>query len=332
MKNEDYDNPSHALLQESLTLTRINDARSSFRAFKAALWSIPNRGIQPISLCMRGYDGCEQCKNDRYNWQIEETHTQSKITDMQKHTDPVHIVADDRERKSYVIESLLEIENVEVDIQRISLGDYQIDSRVIIERKTLYDFAISIIDGRLFKQMLGLANSKSNGVLILEGTVGDTVDIGMTREAMQGALITVSMILGIPILRSKGPSETAKLLVFIARQIESITNGGVQRHGYRPKGIRYRQRYILQGLPGVGRERADRLLDRFGSVEAVISADIDDLQTVDGIGKNIAEKIKWAVSECVPSNSPKPFDSETNSMEALSPGAQFITTDNSQRY
>ena len=155
--------------------------------------------------------------------------------------------------------------------------------------------------------MIRLANSKSNGVLILEGTASDTVDIGMTREAMQGALITVSLILGIPILRSKDPSETANLIVYIARQIESMTSGGVQRHGYQPKGIRYRQLYILQGLPGVGRERADRLLDRFGSVEAVISAGIDDLQTVDGIGKNIAEKIKWAVSERVPPNSPKPF-------------------------
>jgi len=252
--------------------------------------------------------------------------------DMQKHRDPVHIVADDRERKSDVIESLLKIENVEVDIRRLSLGDYQIDHRVIVERKTLNDFAISIIDGRLFKQILCLANSNFKGVLLIEGTAADTADIGMTREAMQGALVTVSLILGIPILRSKDPSETARLILYIGHQIESITKGGVQRHGYQPKGIRYRQLYILQGLPGVGRERADRLLDRFGSVEAVISASIDDLQTVNGIGKNIAEKIKWAVSEHVPSNSPKPFESEPNSVEAVSPGTHSFATDTLQEH
>jgi ERCC4-type nuclease len=158
---------------------------------------------------------------------------------------------------------------------------------------------LSIVDGRLFKQMIYIANSKSEGVLILEGTTSDSVEIGVTREAMQGALITVSLIIGIPVLRSRNPAETANLIVYIGRKVKSIANGGVQRHGYQPKGLRYRQRYILQGLPGVGRERADRLLDRFGSVEAVISAAIDDLQTVDGIGKNIAEKIKWAVSERV---------------------------------
>jgi len=226
---------------------------------------------------------------------------------MQKNNDSIHIVADDRERKSDVIDSLREIENVEVNIRRLSVGDYQIGRRVIIERKTLKDFAFSVVDGRLFKQMIYLSNSKSQGVLILEGTTSNSVEIGVTKEAMQGALITVSLIMGIPVLRSKNPSETAKLMVYIGRQIESITKGGVQRHGYQPKGLRYRQLYILQGLPKVGRERADRLLDRFGSVDAVISASIDDLQTVDGIGKNIAEKIKWVVSERVPPSSNKSF-------------------------
>ena len=216
---------------------------------------------------------------------------------MLKNNLPINIIADDRECKSEVIESLLQIEDVKVCIHRLSMGDYQIDNRLIVERKTLKDFAISIIDGRLFKQMLCLANSKSEGVLILEGTVSDMVEIGMTREAMQGALITVSLILGIPVLRSKDPSETAKLMVYIGRQIESMAMGGVQRHGYRPKNKRKRQLFILQGLPGIGPGRAGRLLDRFGSVEAAISASSSELQSVDGIGKSIADKIRWAVSE-----------------------------------
>jgi len=249
---------------------------------------------------------------------FEQTQTHFEISDRQKSTEPIRVVADDRERKSYVIESLLEIENIDIDIRRLSLGDYQIDGRVIVERKTLYDFAVSIIDGRLFKQMLRMANSQAKGILILEGTAGDIADIGVTREAMQGALITVSLILGVPVLRSRDPAETANLIVYISRQIEAIARGGIQRHGYQPKGIRYRQLYILQGLPSVGRERADRLLDRFGSVEAVMIAGIDDLQTVDGIGKNIAEKIKWAVSEHVPSKSSQPFDSKSNSPETVS--------------
>jgi len=216
---------------------------------------------------------------------------------MLKNNLPIHIIADDRECKSEVIASLLQIEDVDVSIRRLSIGDYQIDNRLIVERKTLKDFVVSIIDGRLFKQMIRLANSNSKCVLILEGMVSETAELGMTREALQGALITVSLILGIPVLRSKDPSETAKLIVYIGRQIESMAMGGVQRHGYRPKNKRKRQLFILQGLPGIGPGRAGRLLDRFGSVEAAISASSSELQSVDGIGKSIADKIRWAVSE-----------------------------------
>jgi len=60
----------------------------------------------------------------------------------------INILADDREQKSEVIQSLMRIENVAVQIQRLSGGDYQVDNRVIVERKTLKDFALSIIDGR----------------------------------------------------------------------------------------------------------------------------------------------------------------------------------------
>ena len=216
---------------------------------------------------------------------------------MLKNNVTINIIADDREHKSEVIKSLMGIENVEVCIQRLSMGDYQIENRLIVERKTLKDFAISIIDGRLFKQMIRLTTSNSKSVLILEGTVSDTVDIGVPREAMQGALITVSLILGIPVLRSTTPSETAKLIVYIGRQIESMAGGGMQRHGYRPKTKRKRQLFILQGLPGVGPEKAERLLAMFGSVEAAISASSSELQTVDGIGEVIADKIKLTVSE-----------------------------------
>ncbi len=246
---------------------------------------------------------------------------------MLKNNLPIHIIADDRECKSEVIASLLQIEDVNVSIRRLSMGDYQIDNRLLVERKTLKDFAISIIDGRLFKQMIWMANSKSEGVLILEGTASDIADLGMTREAMQGALITVSLILGIPVLRSKDSSETAKLMVYIARQIESMARGGVQRHGYRPKNKRKRQLFILQGLPGVGPERAERLLAGFGSVEAAISASSSELQTVDGIGESIADKIKWAVSERVSSYLSWPFGPEPSSTEAAGIERKTIASD-----
>ena len=82
-----------------------------------------------------------------------------------------------------------------------------------------------------------------------------------------------------------------------ARQIRATAGGVFPRHGYCPKGKRKRQLHILQGLPGVSPARAERLLERFGSVESVLRADDEQLQNVPGISGRTAEAIRWAVSE-----------------------------------
>ena len=121
----------------------------------------------------------------------------------------------------------------------------------------------------------------------------------MHREAIQGALITVSVYFGIPLLRSMHPQETAQLMLYAAQEGRAvrINRRALQRKGKKPKDKHKIQLHILQSLPNIGVERANALLDQFGSIEAVLSATKEDLQIVDGIGSKIAEKICWAVRE-----------------------------------
>ncbi|MFH1981329.1 MAG: ERCC4 domain-containing protein [Pseudomonadota bacterium] len=210
---------------------------------------------------------------------------------------PVTILADDRETGSDVIEALMRHAHVSVSVQRLAMGDYQVDERLVFERKTLGDFAVSVIDGRLFRQCIKMATASMIPVLILEGSGANIAGTGVRREALQGALITVSLVLGVPVLRARNPAETAHLMLMAARQINAVARGTVQRNGYRPKGKRRRQLYILQGLPGIGPARAQRLLDHFGSVASAIAATPEQWAAVDGIGKTIAGKIKWIISE-----------------------------------
>jgi ERCC4-type nuclease len=206
---------------------------------------------------------------------------------------PVHILADDREKAGgQVLAALAARDDATVDIARLEAGDYQIERCVIVERKTAADFAASLIDGRLFQQATALASAPERAVLVLEGGEQDWRDTGVRREALQGALITLGVFYGLAVLRSDGPEETARLLVYLARQARRSAQGGLPRPGYRPKGKRARQLFLLQGLPGVGPERAARLLERFGSVQAIMTASADDLATVDGIGKKTAAKMR----------------------------------------
>ncbi len=211
---------------------------------------------------------------------------------------PVHIVVDDREKAGgQVLAALAARDDATVDIARLEAGDYHIERRVIVERKTAADFAASLIDGRLFHQAAALANAQERAVLVLEGCDQDWRDTGVRREALQGALITIGVLYGVAVLRSDGPEETARLLVYLARQVRRSAQGALPRPGYRPKGKRARQLFLLQGLPGVGPERAARLLERFGSVQAIMTASADDLATVDGIGKKIAANMRRIIEE-----------------------------------
>jgi len=212
----------------------------------------------------------------------------------------LRVVADDRERAGgEVLAALAARGDVTVEIARLDVGDYRVERRVVVERKTTADFAASLIDGRLFHQTAALALAPERAVLVLEGCEQDWRDTGVRREALQGALITISVFFGVAVLQSDGPEETARLLVYLGRQVRRIVQGGLPRPGYRPKGKRARQLFLLQGLPGVGRERAARLLERFGSIQAIMSASAEDLAAVDGIGEKTATRIRWAVQEPV---------------------------------
>jgi DNA excision repair protein ERCC-4 len=209
----------------------------------------------------------------------------------------ISIIADDREAGSDVVRELLARPDCQVTIRRLPTADYQIADRLLFERKTLPDLVASIADGRLFRQANRLAAGQRRGVILLEGRAKEIADSGMSREAIQGALICVSVVLGIPLLRSRDAKESAQLMIYAARQLQRVLSGALPRPGARPKSKRKIQLHILQGLPGVGPSRAERLLERYGSVEAALAAEWEDLALLPGIGEVTARKIRWAVSE-----------------------------------
>ena len=108
---------------------------------------------------------------------------------------------DDRERASEVIAFLGGIPKIWLRIQRLAAGDYLADWRILFQRKTLQDLAKSIVDGRLFKQMIRLTKSKYKAVLILEGTAKDAECLGVRREALQGAFTTISLHADVQLIR-----------------------------------------------------------------------------------------------------------------------------------
>jgi len=114
--------------------------------------------------------------------------------------------------------SVSSMEGLEMRIERLPLGDYLVNDVLLFERKRVTDLVASIKDARFFKQVCRLAGSRYRTGLVLDSTSRKLAVSGMRREAIQGALVTVTVMFGLPILRAMHGVETARLIVYAARQ------------------------------------------------------------------------------------------------------------------
>lgn len=203
------------------------------------------------------------------------------------------MIVDYREKASGLIE-LLTCEDIDLEIMKVSYGDYVVNDAITIERKTAKDFLISLIDGRLFTQVSNLKKHCIHPVLLVEGNPFKT-GLDFDGAAIRGALISIQAIWYIPIIYSRGKEETRDIILMIGRQEEACMDVIPLRGGYRPKRLKSRQLFVLQGLPKVGPRAVKRLLDHFGSVSAVMNATAEKLMEVDGIGRVSAEKIREVI-------------------------------------
>jgi DNA excision repair protein ERCC-4 len=210
----------------------------------------------------------------------------------------VQILVDDREKPSGVVEELEKLSGVVVKIEHLTVGDYNIDGMVIIERKTAADFAQSLIDGRLFSQAGHMARSLSRTAYILEGKSAEWFELGVSRESMQGALITLMLIFDIPVFRSSDQAESARMIFYIGSQLARLRDPDhVPYKHAKAKRKRSRQLRVLQSLPGIGPDRARCLLEHFKTVRACLSATTEELMEVEGIGPKTAEAIAQVIAE-----------------------------------
>lgn len=218
----------------------------------------------------------------------------------------VCIIADDREARNEVCQRLATMPDVRLQIRRLKAGDFEVEGQWLFERKTVQDFAVSLVDGRLFSHAYGLGRYPGGRALILEGPEDEVT--GVSREAWQGAMISLSLTFQLLVLRSAGPTETTRLLRYAAGQASRERNSLVIPARRRPRTLERQRVRVLAGLPGVGVHRARQLLEHFGSIEGVILAGIDELTEVNGIGLHTATTIRRVVAagpnECRSADAP----------------------------
>jgi len=209
----------------------------------------------------------------------------------------VVIMADSRESGSAVLAELSKL-GANIKLQPLEVGDYIVSERVCIERKTTRDFAISIMDGRLFEQASALKGYE-RPVLLLEGE--ELFCTNVLPKAIVGALASLVIDFGLCVLWSKGAPETANLLFALAHK-EQLDNKSMPRaRGERkPIPISEQQLYLVAGLPAVEKTTAKKLLEHFRTPQNVFNANEEELHEVKGIGGVKAQRIREVLTQPFP--------------------------------
>jgi DNA excision repair protein ERCC-4 len=213
----------------------------------------------------------------------------------------VKIRMDYREKASGLLVLLQETELI-LEVGEVRYGDYIINDAITIERKRARDFLISIVDGRLFKQLSNLKKHCSRPLLLIEGNAYET-DLAFDPLAIKGALLSTQAIWYVPVIFSSSKEETRDIFLMLGRQEESNLDVVPLRGGYRPKRLKSRQLTLIQGLPQVGPILAKRLLEHFGSVAGIMNATIAELICVEGIGQVAAKAIRAILDEEIETDS-----------------------------
>ena len=241
--------------------------------------------------------------------------SEMKIND----NDSVSITLDHREASSTLGPYLRSL-GVKIQFSHLLHGDIRISDRILIERKTARDLVQSLTDGRLLHQCRRLVAASSRPMLLIE--IGQGHGQFVHPNAVHGALAHVSLDLGIPIMMTKSPEESAHFLAAAAKRehdlVERMATLALKRTASfddersieraisaavaEIKAVEFDENVdaplaerwtsfqksesaeVLSAIPGIGRKKAESLIETFTTISGVFSASVEELSACDGVG------------------------------------------------
>lgn len=210
----------------------------------------------------------------------------------------LRIVADERERKSG-IPALLKKAGLQLETRMLPVGDYIVASETVVERKSIHDLVSSIFDGRLPDQCSRMREHFEHPVLVVEGNTDHLPAILENPMVFYGALSGVALDHHIPVIPTSDAESTARLLAAMAARRPKAA-GPLVKKIRKYADVERQQLGIVCSLPGIGETLGTRMLERFETPAAALTATSADLAKVPGLGRSRADRIRRILEKKCP--------------------------------
>jgi ERCC4-type nuclease len=211
------------------------------------------------------------------------------------------LIIDSRENSVFykaVITECIKL-NIMTEQQWLEIGDYVFQD-VCFEAKSSIDFLQSVINKRLWNQLDNMDRHYEHNILIIHGSLHEALSYGkytgvhmpeqMIRNKFFGALGKITLDTDCKIFWAEGPVKAARMLTTICK-MRPLDRAVIKPSLLKRITTEDLRLNMLGSIKGVSEMKAQQLLDDFGSIMEIGEATVDELITLDGIGKVTAQRI-----------------------------------------
>ena len=193
-------------------------------------------------------------------------------------------------------------QGLDVSVEELPVGDYVFDNKVCFELKMMNDFIKSIQDHRVFNQSIDMAETYDYNFVIIVGNESTRAKyLAITRNYRQ---VTVHQYLGAIASLNRYVTVIESYSDFIEEAYYRMLIQAKKCLQDKPIVKKFPRKnknpvlnFLCHDIYGINYRKAKPIVDTYNlkSIDDLKQLSVDDLCEIEGIGANIANRIKEAV-------------------------------------